>query len=311
MKNLTRRKFLKQSAAAGMAVGCSALLPSWLRAAEEETAFSMLAQVKGPTPQAVREAVGLLGGMENFVGQGQRVLLKPNASFSAPPEWGATTSSETVRTVAQMCLEAGAERVVVFDHPLRSPELCLEQTGLEEALDDLDDVKLILATKQRHFEPVEVTDGEALQQVEVAKEVLRSDVIINLPTAKSHSATGVSLGMKNLMGLIWDRGYFHQATDLHQAIAELSMVIQPDLIIVDAARALVTGGPGGPGKVLELGTIVAGTDPVAVDAHVVGMAPWMDRSMTPDQVAYIVEASSLGLGQMDQGRIQVQEIDLG
>jgi len=311
MKDLTRRKFLKKSAAAGMAVGCGALLPSWLRAVEDETPVSVLAQVKGPTAEAVREAVGLLGGMENFVARGQRILLKPNASFSAPPEWGATTGAETVRAVAELCLEAGAERVVVFDHPLRSPELCLEQTGLEAALEDLDDVRVILATKQRYFEPVDVPDGKALQQVEVAKEVLRSDVIINLPTAKSHSATGVSLGMKNLMGLIWDRGYFHQATELHRAIAELSTVIRPDLIIVDATRALVTGGPGGPGKVLELGTIVAGTDPVAVDAHLVGMAPWMNRSMTPDQVAYIIEASSLGLGQMDQERIQIQEIDLG
>ena len=311
MKNWTRRKFLKKSAAAGMAIGCGSLLPSWLRAAGTETAPAMLAQVKGPVSEAVREAVGLLGGMESFVTEGQRVLLKPNASFSAPPEWGATTSAETVRTVAEMCLEAGADRVIVFDHPLRSPELCLEQTGLEEALGDLDGVRLMLATKQRYFEPVDVPDGTALQQVEVAKEILRSDVIINLPAAKSHSATGVSLGMKNLMGLIWDRGYFHQATDLHRAIAELSTVIRPDLIIVDASRALVTGGPGGPGKVLELGAIVAGTDPVAVDAHVVGMAPWMNRSMTPDQVAYIAEASSLGLGQMDPEHIQVQEIELG
>ena len=321
MDDITRRRFLKKSAAAGMAIGCSALLPSWLRAAEDQaamgkaaadqTALSILAQVKGPTAEAVREAVGLLGGIERFVSEGQRVLLKPNASFSAPPEWGATTAAQTVRTVAEMCLEAGAKRVVVFDHPLRSPELCLEQTGLEEALGDLDDVKLMLAAKQRYFEPVDVPGGEALQQVEVAKEVLRADVIINLPAAKSHSATGVSLGMKNLMGLIWDRGYFHQATDLHRAIAELSTVIRPDLIIVDATRALVTGGPGGPGRVLELGTIVAGTDPVAVDAHVVGMAPWMDRSMTPDQVAYIAAASSLGLGRMNQEEIQLQEIDLG
>jgi len=311
MKELSRREFLEKSAAAGIAIGCGALLPSWLQAAEEQTALPVLAQVKGPTAEAVRESVGLLGGMESFVGQGQRVLLKPNASFSAPPEWGATTSSQVVRTVAEMCLECGAERVVVFDHPLRSPELCLEQTGLEEALADLDEVKLILATKQRYFEPVDVPDGKALQRIEVAKEVLRADVVINLPVAKSHSATGVSLGMKNLMGLIWDRGYFHQATDLHRAIAELSTVVRPDLVIVDATRALVTGGPGGPGKVLDLGTIVAGTDPVAVDAHVVGMAPWMNRSMTPDQVAYIAAAYSLGLGQMDQENIQLKEVDLG
>jgi uncharacterized protein (DUF362 family) len=311
MDSLTRRNFLKKSVAAGMAVGCGALLPPWLRAAGDEIVFSRIAQVKGPTAAAVREAVGLLGGMESFVEEGQRVLLKPNVSFSAPPDWGASTGSQTVRTVAEMCLEAGAESVVIFDHPLRPPELCLQQAGLEEALDDLDDVRLIMATKQRYFEPVDVPDGRALQRVEVAKEVLRADVIINLPAAKSHSATGVSLGLKNLMGLIWDRSYFHQATNLHRAIAELSIVIRPDLTIVDATRALVTGGPGGPGKVLELGTIVAGTDPVAVDAHVVRMAPWMNRSLSPDQVSHISRAASMGLGRMNQEDILLQEIDLG
>jgi uncharacterized protein (DUF362 family) len=311
MKDLSRRDFLKKSATAGAAIGLGSLLPSWIGAAQDGQALPLLAQVKGPASDAVREAVNLLGGMDAFVQEGQRVLLKPNASFSAPPDWGATTSAEVVRTVAQMCVDSGAKRVVIFDHPLRSPALCLEQTGLEEALADLDSVKLVLATKQRYFEEVEVSDGSALQQVEVAKEVRKADVVINLPTAKSHSATGVSLGMKNLMGLIWDRGYFHQATDLHLAIAELSTVIRPDLIIMDATRALVTGGPGGPGKVLELDTIVAGVDPVAMDAHVTQMAPWMNRSMSADQVAYITAAHSLGLGQIDLDQVEIQEVDLG
>jgi uncharacterized protein (DUF362 family) len=312
MQDLTRRKFLKKSAAAGVAIGCGALLPPWLWAAEEEaTVLPAIAQVKGPTAEAVREAVDLLGGMKAFVDEGQRVLLKPNASFSAPPEWGATTSSQVLRAVAELCLEAGAEGVVVFDHPLSSPKLCLEQTGFEGALADLDPVKLILATRRQYFEPLDVAGGRALQQIEVAKEALRADVIINLPVAKSHSATGVSFGMKNLMGLIWDRSYFHRATELHRAIAELSTVVRPDLIIVDATRALVTGGPGGPGKVLELDTIVAGTDPVAVDAHVVRMAPWLNRSMTADQVAHIAAAHSIGLGRMDEEEIQLREIDLG
>jgi uncharacterized protein (DUF362 family) len=311
MKDLTRRKFLQQTAAAGAAVGFGALLPSWAHAADEGEALPVLAQVKGPVSQAVEKAVDLLGGMGSFVQKGHRVLLKPNASFDAPPQWGATTSSQVVRKVSQLCLEAGAEQVIVFDHPLRSPALCLEQTGLEEALADLDGVKVLLANKQRYFETVAVPGGEALQQVEVAKEVLRADVVINIPTAKSHSATGVSLGMKNLMGVIWDRGYFHQAASLHQAIAELSTVVRPQLIIVDASRALVTGGPGGPGKVLELNTIVAGTDPVAVDAHVVGMAPWMNRSMKGEQIAYISAAHSLGLGQIDPDRVRLQEVDLG
>jgi uncharacterized protein (DUF362 family) len=311
MKDLTRRKFLQQTAAAGAAMGLGALLPAWARAADETDALPVVAQVKGPVGQAVRRAIDVLGGIGSFVQRGQRVLLKPNASFDAPPQWGTTTSSEVVREISQLCLEAGAEQVIVFDHPLRSPELCLEQTGLETALADLAAVKVVLASKQRYFEAMAVPGGRALQQVEVAKEALRADVIINIPTAKSHSATGVSLGMKNLMGLIWDRGYFHQATNLHQAIADLSTVVRPQLIIVDATRALVTGGPGGPGKVLELKAIVAGTDPVAIDAHVVRMAPWMNRSMTPDQVAHISAAHSLGLGQIDPDRIRIEKVDLG
>jgi uncharacterized protein (DUF362 family) len=310
-RGLSRREFMKRSAGAGAAIGLGAMFPSWIQAAGQEETLPILAQVKGPTEAAVREAVNLLGGMNAFVQQGQRVLLKPNASFSAPPEWGATTSAQVVRTVAEMCLECGAERVIAFDHPLRSPALCLEQTGLEEALEDLEGAKMVMASKQRYFESIDVPNGSALTQVEVAKEVLKADVVINLPTAKSHSATGVSLGLKNLMGLIWDRGYLHQATNLHKAIAELSMVIQPSLTIVDATRALVTGGPGGPGNVLELNTIVAGTDPVAVDAQVVQMAPWMNRSMTGEQVAHIAAAHSLGLGQIDLDQVQIKGVELG
>lgn len=310
-ESLSRREFIKKGAGAGAAIGLGILFPSWMQALGQEEVPSTLAHVKGPMVEAVWKAVDLLGGMSAFVQEGQRVLLKPNASFAAPPEWGATTSAQVVRTVAEMCLQAGARRVIVFDHPLRSPALCLEKTGLKEACQDLDGVTVVLSDRRRFFKLVDVPNGSALTQVEVAKEALKADVIINLPTAKSHSATGVSLGMKNLMGLIWDRGYFHRGTDLHQAIAELSTVIRPILIIVDVTRALVTGGPGGPGKVLELNTIVAGLDPVAVDAHVVQMAPWLNRSLTGEQVAHISAAHSLGLGQIDLDQVQIQEVQLG
>jgi uncharacterized protein (DUF362 family) len=310
-ENLSRREFIKKGVGASAAVGFGALFPSWIHALGHEGATPTLVQVKGPVGEAVRKAVDLLGGIDAFVQEGQRVLLKPNISFAAPPEWGATTSAQVVRAVAELCLQAGARRIIVFDHTLRPSALCLEKSGLEEALRDLDDVKLVLPERQRFFKSVEVVNGSALSQVEVAKEVLKADVIINLPTAKSHSATDVSLGMKNLMGLIWNRGYFHRGANLHQAIAELSTVIHPDLIIVDVTRALLTGGPGGPGKVQELNTIVAGLDPVAVDAHVVRMAPWLNRSLTVRQVAHISAAYRLGLGQIDLEQGALTEVDLG
>ncbi len=309
-RTLSRRDFIKRGAGASAALGLGTVF-SWTDVLGQEDVAPALVQVRGPVEAAVHKAVDLLGGMSTFVHKGQRVLLKPNVSLAAPPEWGATTSATVVRTVAEMCLQAGARRVVIFDHTLRSPALCLEQTGLERAVQDLKDVVLVLPDKHRFFTPVDVPSGSALAQVEVAKEVLKSDVIINLPTAKSHSATDVSLGLKNLMGLVWDRGYFHQGTDLHQAIAELSTVIRPDLIIVDATRALVTGGPGGPGRVLELETIVAGLDPVAVDSYMVQMAPWQNRSLTGKQVAHIAAAHNLGLGQIDINQGQITKVELG
>jgi uncharacterized protein (DUF362 family) len=143
----------------------------------------------------------------------------------------------------------------------------------------------------------------------LAKVVRQSDRLINLPTAKSHSASGVSLGLKNLMGLVWDRGLFHQK-NLHRAIAELAQVVRPDLTVVDATRALVTGGPGGPGKTVVLDTVVAGTDPVAVDSYTVGLTQWYGKAFAGKNVKYIVAASGLGLGEIDQARMTIRTVEV-
>jgi uncharacterized protein (DUF362 family) len=252
----------------------------------------------------------MLGGIERFVKEGDRILLKPNLSFANSPEWGSTTEPQVIRAVAQLCVEAGARRVVIMDHTLRAKEACREETGIKGALKGLDRVTLALVDQRRFFTEVEVPQGKALKTVEIAKEVLKSNVLINLPCAKSHSATGVSFGMKNLMGLIWDRGYFHERTDLNQAIAELSTVIAPHLILLDATRALVSGGPGGPGKVRELGTIVAGTDPVAVDSYGATLAPWYGRTLKGEHVRHILHAHELGLGEIDIDLLKVSRVNI-
>jgi len=113
--------------------------------------------------------------------------------------------------------------------------------------------------------------------------------------------------MKGHMGLIWDRGALHQM-NLHQAIADLATVIKPDLIIVDATRALTSGGPGGPGKTVQLDTVVAGTDQVAVDSYVVGLTQWYNKSFTGKSVKYIVAAAELGLGEIDTAKMQIKEV---
>ncbi|MCK4234027.1 DUF362 domain-containing protein, partial [candidate division WOR-3 bacterium] len=148
-----------------------------------------------------------------------------------------------------------------------------------------------------------------LQTIKVAKAIQSADKLINIPTAKSHSATGVSLGIKNLMGLVWDRGHLHRL-NLHRAIAELATVIMPDLTIIDATRALTSGGPGGPGKTVKLNTVIAGTDVVAVDSYTVGITQWYDKSFTGNKVKYIVEASELGLGEIDTGKMNIIKVEV-
>jgi len=149
-----------------------------------------------------------------------------------------------------------------------------------------------------------------LHEVEILKDVLDSDVLINIPIAKSHNATGVSLGLKGLMGVIYDREYFHEKVDLNQAIADLSTIVKPKLTIIDATRVMTAGGPTGPGPVDQLNTIVAGADPVAVDSAVVPLAKWYGHEFHAKNVKHIKQAHDLGLGEMDLNKLKTKRVTL-
>jgi uncharacterized protein (DUF362 family) len=141
--------------------------------------------------------------------------------------------------------------------------------------------------------------------VEVMKEVLDSPVLINLPVAKSHSATGVSMGIKGLMGLIWDRDVFHSRVNMNQALADLATVIKPQLTILDATRTLTSGGPGGPGEVKKTNLIIAGIDPIAVDSYGVSVVPWYGQAFKGRQVEHLLIAHQRGLGEIDIEQLNV------
>jgi len=262
--------------------------------------------VKGTPEKAVQRALELLGGIGRFVKKGNIVVLKPNIGFPASPGMGATTSPEVVRMMAELCLGAGAARVMVLDYPVRRPSLCLDRSGIGKACDGLSGVHTLALADRKFYTEKKVPGAEALDTVEIAKDVLDADVFINIPTAKSHSATGVSLGMKNLMGAIWDRNVFHRKLDLDKAIVDLATVLRPHLTVLDATRALTTGGPGGPGEVAKLDTIVAGTDPVAVDACGAELTPWYGRKFAARQVKHILYAGERGLGNLDTASIKIR-----
>jgi uncharacterized protein (DUF362 family) len=298
-QSMTRRKFLK-TAAAGIAMGLVSG-PSFSIAGEEID----LVVVSGDPVAATQKALEALGGISRFVKKGQRVVLKPNMSFTRTPEFGATTHPQVVATVAQACVEAGAQRVLVLDHTLHRAELCLERTGIREACKDIPGVHVLALQERKFYREIKVPQGKVLERVEVMKEVLDSPVLINVPVAKSHSATGVSLGIKGLMGLIWDRGSFHSRYNMNQALADLATVIKPQLTILDATRALTSGGPGGPGEVKKPNLIIAGTDPVAVDAYGVSIVPWYGQNFKGRQVEHLQIAHQRGLGKIDIDQMKI------
>jgi len=289
----TRRDFLK-TASTGLAVGLVGRAMPAMAAPDYD-----LAVVSGDPAAATRKAVEALGGMSRFVQKGQRVVLKPNMSFASGPDRASNTHPSVVSTVAQMCLEAGAEQVMVVDNPLQSAELCLRRSGIREACRAIKGVHVAAFTERKFFREVKVPQGKVLDRVEILSEVLDSQVLINIPQAKSHSTTGISMGIKGLMGLIWDRWSFHSRYNINEALADLATVLRPKLTILDATRALTTGGPGGPGEVVKPNLVVAGVDPVAVDAFGVGVAPWYGQQFKGRQVEHLLAASQRGLGKID------------
>jgi uncharacterized protein (DUF362 family) len=301
---ITRRQFVCRAAWCGAALALP-VMTSATRVCAAAAPAATVAAVTGERAAATRKALELIGGIERIVKKNSRVVLKPNMSFPHPPERATNTHPDVVATVARLCREAGAAEVLVLDYPFNRPEPCLKLSGIRDACSGIAHVRVLAVSDERFFREIPVSRGRALRNVKVMQDVLDADVLINLPTAKSHSTTGVSLGMKNLMGIIWDRRYFHARVDIDQAIADLSTAVKVDLIVLDASRALVTAGPSGPGIVEYPGMIIAGHDPVAVDAVGVTVAQWYGQEFTGLQVKHIAAAARMNLGTADMQAIRM------
>jgi len=328
-----RREFLKRLAvdsvaAVGVLAGGYALLREVPSVAEEESAAaspesalaparraaeradappvrSVLGIAKGEDPGVLtRLAVESVGGMKTFVAPGDRVLLKPNIGWDRRPKFAANTNPDVVAAAARMCLAAGAREVVVTDSPCNHPARCFDKSGLAEALNGLD-VRLFVPTERDYVE--RDLGGEVLGVWPVLRAVLECDKVINLPIAKHHSSAILSLGMKNWFGILGGgklRGRLHQ--EMARAIAELAAYVRPCLTILDAYRILVRNGPQGGSldDTREVKTVVASTDPVAVDAWAATLF-----DLAPDQVPFVPEAQRLGLGTADLASVETIVMD--
>ena len=268
-----------------------------------------IAVIKGAPGPATRAAVELLGGMKAFVKPGARVVVKPNMSFTSPPEEATTTHPHVVREVVAMCKEAGASSVLVLDHTLGPPRLCLERSGIEDAVGTVDSNAVFSVNDGDLYRDIAIAGGKRMARTEIPTEVARADVLIAVPVAKSHSSAGVSLSMKGMMGLVHDRWVMHRQ-GLDACIVDVCTVLKADLAVIDASRVLTTGGPRGPGKVIKGRTVIASSDMVAADAQAVNSFEWYGQRFKARQVGHIREAHARGLGRMDVENLAIESLIL-
>ncbi len=256
--------------------------------------FPKLTVVQGGEPRAlVQQALANLGGIRRFVSRQDVVVIKPNIAWDRTPEQAANTNPEHVAEVVRQCWSAGAKRVIVTDVSCNEARRCFHRSGIEAAA-RAEGAEVILPDPEL-YRDVDL-GGVVLKSWPVFTPFLEADKIFNLPIAKHHELTGATLGMKNWYGILGgQRNRLHQ--QIHQSLADLASFMLPTLTIMDCYRILIRNGPTGGNleDVVLKKTVVAGTDPVALDAYV-AKAYW---NLDPEHLPYLQMAANRGLGTVD------------
>lgn len=282
--------------------------PSLTPTAPPTAGQAYLAVARGDDPARItRAAVDALGGMSRFVKRGDDVIVKPNmCAASFPPEYAVTTNPVVMGALVQLCLEAGAKRVRVMDSPFSgTTRQAYKISGIQDAVERAGgQMEVMNSIKYAAYTlPPEARD---LKTWKVYQDILDADVLIDVPIAKHHNLAGVTLGIKNLMGVVQDRNGLHR--NLHQRLADLATLIRPTLTLVDGVRVLQENGPTGGSLdyVRQANTVIASHDLVAADA-------WAAREffgLSPADVGYIHLAQEMNLGRVDFDALNVQEVQL-
>lgn len=260
-----------------------------------------MAVIQGDNPeQLARTAIEELGGIRRFVSRAEIVLVKPNIGWDRTPEQAANTNPSIIAEIVRQCWNAGAKRVIVTDVSCNDPRRCFQRSGIAEAA-QREGAEVILPDPAR-FKEVDL-QGEILRAWPVFDPFLNADKIINVPIAKHHSLTGTTLGMKNWYGILGGpRHQLHQK--IHESLVDLADYIRPTLTIIDCYRVLIRNGPTGGNleDVLLKKTLVAGTDPVALDAYV-AKAYW---NLEVSSLPYLKLASQRGLGTYEFEKVRTR-----
>jgi uncharacterized protein (DUF362 family) len=293
---------------AGLLTGGALALPRWGKALGGLMLPGppYLAAVKGGEAEAMFDrAIQALGGMQAFVKKGQKVVIKPNIGWDASPERAANTNPKLIARIVKRCLEAGAKEVLVFDNTCDTWNLCYANSGIEKAAKDAG-AKIAPGHLEGYYQTVSIPKGVKLKETKVHEALLESDVFINVPVLKHHSSADLSIAMKNLMGVVWDRRFWHR-NDLHQCIADFTLWKTPDLNVVDAYRVMKKNGPRG---VSVADTTIYKMQVVSRDIVAADAASAKIFGSDPSDIAHIRKAAATGVGRLDLDKLDIQRITL-
>ena len=270
---------------------------------KEDTYLSV---VRGTDPAAITEtALAAIGGIERFVKPGHDVIIKPNICTDYhPPEYAVTTNPVVVGTLVKLCLGAGARHVRVMDNPFGGTAgSAYAISGIAEAVESAGgEMEVMSPVKYASFD---IPEGKDIKSWNIYRDIIEADVVINVPIAKTHSMTRLTLGGKNFLGVVPNPNQIHQ--NIGQRIADLVSLIRPELTVIDAMRILITHGPTGGdlSDVKQTNTVIASHDIVAADAYAATLFDMQGRD-----ISYIKASAKMGLGIIDLSSIKIEEVNL-
>lgn len=316
-EELQRRDFLKRGFAVGAAFSLVSLGGLFPASAQEEKPASTpkkpstggkpdLVAVKGEDRVAMLDAaLAALGGIEAFVKPGQTVVLKPNAAWDKPAALAANTHPSLVARMVELCLKAGAKEVNVFDHTCDAWQKAYGNSGIQEAVEKAGG-KMIPAHDESMYVAKSAPSATKMKEAKIHKLIAESDVYINMPVLKHHGSAVMTACLKNVMGIVWDRGFFHK-NDLQQCISDGVFLRKPDLNILDAYSPMMKNGPKGTDEndLLLTKTLVVSPDPVACDA-----AGAMILGHKQDGIKHVELAAAAGHGVCDLSKLNIKRIKL-
>ncbi len=305
MTGFDRRAFIRKSFQASLVASLAGSLPmlDLLAVPVSASTISSLAVRKGQDIAVmVRDAIDALGGIQSYVKSGETVVVKPNIGWDRTVDLAANTHPEVVKSLVELCLDAGARQVRVFDRTCNDPRRCYTQSGVREAIDSLRSDRVSLEYMDRRaYQEMAINGGQAFRSWEFYRPAVEADRYINVPVAKHHSISRLTLAMKNTMGVIGgNRGRMH--SDIAESLADINSVIHSTLTVIDATRILVANGPQG-GRLEDVratNTLIASTDIVAADAQAATLF-----GLEPEDVPTIVAGARRGLGTMDLKKVHM------